>query len=212
MIVRQLRRATLDAEAVVSSPPRNVPAKDAVVVLPSDRERVPAAADDDVLANDVAAATDRWSGQSEVDARLTRFHDVVVHDEVAAALLEADPIIVSVHSVSTNHVSTAPANQDADPVSTADVAKDLVAVRFHEHAGAILRARDQVSPEQVVGRIEHVDAEAVALEPVAHDLAVMCAEHPETVCLGRDVVASGAAADHTSGRVGQDEAEEGVRR
>ena len=105
---------------------------------------------------------------SEIDTLPASANDDVAGDEVAAALLDADAAPVSREAVPGDHVSVAGSDDDAGAVPNTAVASHLVAVSLHEDSVDV--AEERVPVDQVVVRIDDVDAElGVAPEGVVED-------------------------------------------
>ena len=74
-----------------------------MAVLLFDQEPILTAVPDPVSADDVVGA----AGDSEVDARMVSVNDDVVRDQVAAAVLDPDPVAASEDPVPLDHVVAA---------------------------------------------------------------------------------------------------------
>jgi len=201
-VVRQLRRAVIHVEAVVSGALGDVALQEAVVVLLIDQEPILAASFDPIPADDVVLAAEQRVLDPEGDARPARVDDEVPGNQVAVSVLNLNAVPAPEDAVSGDHVSTAGAKDHGLAIPNEAVACYLIAV-VALHQDPLVVAGDQVPLDLVMGRFAAEDASAVAPERVVEDPDVMGGdqEHPVSV-----VLASGAVSHHASGAAKEPEA------
>ncbi len=96
------------------------------------RNAAPAAAPDEVSADEIVVAADRRRVEREVDPVPARADDVVAGDEVAVSLLDRDAVPALRDAISGDHVSAAGGNDDGGTVSSEAVASHPIAIGFLE--------------------------------------------------------------------------------
>jgi len=214
LVAGQLRRPALDVEAIPSCADGEVALQATMTILPSDQERVRAAAPDEVSADKVVMAADRRPIEGEVDPVPVRADDVVAGDYIAVSFFDRDAVPAFRDAVSGDHVSRAGANEDAGRVSSAAVAPDLVAVGLEavppqEDSGAV--PREHAPLDQVLVGVGNVDPRPwVVTDLVVHDPNVVRPEQADPVSLRGDVAAGRTVSDHASGNTKEPDPEEVV--